>query len=98
MTPTTTPRLGETIFSPNLGADLILVGLTYPATATDAELEARTIRPDVMRLSADGRGWIDGWHRGEETGEPVYVEKRTTGGSNFHGWIDGESRRIVQAG
>jgi hypothetical protein len=41
------------------------------------------------------------WHRVEVDGPEagiVYVERWSSVGREFHGWIDGESRKLVQAG
>lgn len=93
-------RLRDQLYSPNYGADLTVVGLTYPATTTLDEIERRTVRPEQIMLSADGRHWLDAWHRDVDgqLADAVYVEKHTTGGAVFHGWVDARSRRVVQAG
>jgi hypothetical protein len=88
----------QAIYSANYGGDLYVVGKRYSAFATTDEVSRGAVRPEVVTLSADGRQWIDGWHSGEESGEAVYVEKITLGGSSFHGYVDKESRRVVQAG
>ena len=50
-------------------------------------------------LTADGRGArLDAWHQGPESREAVYVERWGDDGRRFHGWVDSESRLLVQAG
>lgn len=49
-------------------------------------------------LTGDGRRYDrQGWHEGPEA-EWVRVERWTAEGRVFHGWIDSESRRLLQAG
>lgn len=79
---------GTLHYSPNYGHELMVVERTNVEGAT----------AEFVMLSADGRSWIDGWHRGPESDEAVYVEKHTTGGAVFHGWVDSASRRVVQSG
>lgn len=50
-------------------------------------------------LSADGAGYLNGqWHEGAV--RPVYVERygKSSGRRLFHGHVDAQSRKIVQAG
>lgn len=91
-------RVGSRHYSPNYGAELVVVSRSFPIGTTDAEAIANTVPAEFVALSADGRGWVDGWHTGAECGDVVYVERHTTGGCVFHGWIDAKSRRVVQAG
>jgi hypothetical protein len=103
MAPTATQDLftapvGAAHYSPNLGAILTVIGRSWPAGTDVAEVLAGRARADVVRLTADGRGWYDGWHTGPECGDVVYVELHRADGSGMHGWIDRESRRLVQAG
>lgn len=92
-----TAPLRSVVESPNYGGNLMKVGATWGAEATIEEVD-RGLPAERVMLSADGRHWIDGWHRGPETGQPVYVEQHTCGGAVFHGWIDSISRLIVQTG
>lgn len=48
--------------------------------------------------SADGHSFETAWHHGPESDEIVYVEIRRRHDRSFHGWVDAESRKIVQAG
>lgn len=93
-----TEKCLSVVYSANYGGDLFVCGRTFSAFATVDEVQREAVRAEVVSLSADGRGWMDAWHRGPECGEAVYVEKHTVGGSVFHGWVDKASRRIVQAG
>lgn len=89
---------GALHYSENYADYLMIVQRSFPVDATVDEVKRNAIRAEFVYLSADGRSWTDGWHHGPECGETVYVEKHTTGGCVFHGWIDKGSRRIVQAG
>lgn len=91
-------KLRSTIYSPNFGGNLTVVGTSFPAGTTLDEIDRDAVRPESAMLSSDGRHWIDGWHSGAESGEAVYVERHTPGGCVFHGFIDSVSRRIVQTG
>ena len=59
----------------------------------------RSGEADVVTLTSDGRGYIPGaWHDGPRS-ESVYVERWQRGlGRVFHGFIDSQSRRLVQSG
>jgi hypothetical protein len=91
-------RIRDLVWSNNYGDYLTVVGTSYPATATLDEVQRGAVRPDSVMLSADGRHWLDAWHRGDESDSAVYVERHTIGGAVFHGWIDSASRRIIQTG
>jgi hypothetical protein len=47
-----------------------------------------------------GQRWVvtSRWHEGEPSDETVYVERLTAEGRAFHGFIDSQSRLLVQAG
>ena len=98
----TSIELRSTVESPNYGGTMTIVGTSYPIGTTLDEIERRVVRPEFVMLSADGRHWIDGWHRadrhGPESDDAVYVERHTLGGCVFHGWVDAVSRRVVQTG
>jgi hypothetical protein len=90
-TPPERKPCGTLYYSPNYLGNLMVVERRNLVGST----------AEFVLLSADGRRWIDGWHyaqHGPECGETVYVEKHTTGGAVFHGWVDKASRRVVQAG
>jgi hypothetical protein len=76
--------------------DLIVTGRTWGGSL---RLEDTPTTPAIeVRMSADGRGFVtDVWHEGPEA-EAVYVEVHRARGRSFHGWIDGHTRQIVQAG
>lgn len=93
-----TAPTGAQHYSPNLGAILTVIGRSWPKGTDVAEVLAGTARADVVRLTADGRSWLDGWHTGPESGDAVYVELHRADGSGMHGWIDRASRRLVQTG
>jgi hypothetical protein len=58
-----------------------------------------TARAIEVTATSDGRGArTDAWHRGDESGQAVYVERYSDRGREFHGWIDSETRMLVQAG
>ncbi|HTU78525.1 MAG TPA: hypothetical protein VMF09_07180 [Solirubrobacteraceae bacterium] len=103
MSVSTTPdvsslTLGDAVWSPNAGRELRVVGLSYGRVPTEEVLAGRA-RPIEARLSADGRSFESRtWHRGDACGEEVYVERITAEGCMFHGFIDSETRHIVQAG
>lgn len=50
-------------------------------------------------FTSDGRQAITWqWHTGDDSDGLVFVERWTTEGRVFHGWVHPESRRLVQAG
>lgn len=89
-------------FSPNYGAELVVIGRRFGIGATTDEVVRGAVAAEYVSLSADGKSWIDGWHdasrHGAESGDAVYVETHTRGGASFHGWVDSVSRRVVQTG
>lgn len=85
-------------YSPNYGGTLTVVGRSWPKGTDVAEVLAGTARADVVRLTADGRSMLDGWHEGPLCGDVVYAELHRADGSGFHGWIDRVSRGLVQVG
>jgi hypothetical protein len=100
---TTTPpavstlSLRDRVWSPNALADLTVVELSYGHVPSEDVLSGRA-RPIEARLSADGRAFDSSrWHEGESSDE-VYVERITAAGRAFHGYVDAQSRRLVQAG
>ena len=55
-------------------------------------------RAEVVTLTADGRGVdLTEWHTGAE-GEWIYFERIAADGTGSHGWVDSESRKLLQAG
>jgi hypothetical protein len=54
---------------------------------------------DEIVATSDGRSYRGAWHDGPVSDdEPVRVERWTAAGRTFHGFIDPESRKLVQAG
>lgn len=53
--------------------------------------------PTEVTATSDGRPYVGGWHEGESVGS-VFVERYTLEGREFHGWIDSQSRKLVQVG
>ena len=90
-----TAPMGTKHYSANLMADLVVTGRAWHQPGVD---DPRGLPADQVALSHDGKAWTDGWHSGPECGEAVYVEKHTRGGAVFHGWVDAQSRRVVQTG
>jgi hypothetical protein len=58
---------------------------------------AGEVAAERWTITQDGRGYIGEWHHGESA-EEIYVERWDKQGRVFHGWIDAETRKIVQAG
>ena len=103
MSATTTPdvaslALHDRVWSPNANQELTVVGLSYGHVPAEDVLSGRA-RPTEAKLSADGQSFVTSrWHEGEPSDETVYVERLTAEGRAFHGFIDSQSRRLVQAG
>lgn len=70
---------------------------SFGVVELDSVLDGSATAVEVV-ATQDGRGYIAEWHQGEPSGETVYVEKYSARGLEFHGWVDADSRRIVQAG
>lgn len=93
----TTPCMGK-VKSENWVEPLTVVQKMWPA-GTDLEAIQRGDLPaDEVFLSSDGRAFVMEWHSGPESDDAVYVEVRRRHDRSFHGWVDAESRKIVQAG
>lgn len=71
--------------------------VSYGHVPVEAVLDGTANAVEVTATS-DGRGYIPEWHSGAESGETAYVERYTTAGRTFHGFIDSVSRKIVQSG
>lgn len=90
-------RTGDKVFSPNIAADLTVAQLSYGKVEL-ADVLSGAATPTVAWLSQDGRGFdTSRYHSGPE-GESVYVEIHRADGSDFHGFIDADSRLLTQAG
>jgi len=81
------------------GVTMTTVGGSYGHVAVEDVLAGRAPMVEVTATS-DGRSFHrgNGWHAGPETGEAVYVEVYSDRGREFHGWIDSDSRKLVQTG
>jgi hypothetical protein len=93
----TTPT-GSHVPSENWPVPLTVVRRVWEDPATSADDITNGLPADEVYLSADGRTFHTGWYRGVPTGESVYVEIRRRFARSFHGWVDADSRKIVQAG
>lgn len=93
----TTPT-GSTVQSNNWLIPLTVVRRTWEDPTTSPDDITNGLPADEVYLSSDGRSFQAGWHHGAELGEIVYVEIRRRFGHSFHGWVDADSREIVQAG
>jgi hypothetical protein len=91
-----TAPIGTKVSSANLGADVTVVGRTWNPGTTVADLQSG--KPaDEVTVSADGKRWFSAWHSGASA-DATYVERVDATGVVFHGWVDVDSRKIVQAG
>lgn len=101
---TTTPgavaqlELRMRVWSPNLLAEMQVCGTSYAKGVELVDLEAGSAEPVEAMLSQDGRHWLATWHEGPTADDAVYVERVTADGLDFHGWVDADSRRLVQVG
>jgi hypothetical protein len=91
-------RTLDRISSANLGADLTVCQISYGRVATEDVLEGRA-GAEAIYASQDGRSFLMEWAReADDSGDAVYVEILRKSGSDFHGWVDAISRKIVQTG
>lgn len=102
---TTTPgvvaqlELRQRVWSPNLLAELLVCGRNFGKDVPAEVVARREAQPIAASLSQDGRSWLSAWHEGPVSAEPaVYVERISADGLEFHGWVDPDSRRLVQVG
>lgn len=80
------------------GMELRIWHVSYGKVSIESVLAGEA---DAIAFTAtqDGRGYIAEWAReGESCGDAIRCERWTQAGREFHGWIDAESRKIVQAG
>lgn len=92
-----TLRIGDQVYSPNIMAEMPVVQLGYGHVTYD-EVRSGTAKPITAYLAQDGRSFAMNWHRGDPSGDAVYVERRDAEGCSFHGWVDPTSRQLVQVG
>lgn len=89
--------VGQTVYSPNYLGNLIVTERVAAPGTRISQLWDGTAEFSQVKLSADGRGVIESWHEGDSD-DAVYVEVHRADGSGFHGWVDRDSRRLVQVG
>lgn len=101
MTELTTLPLGSEI--PSEGGPTLKIAIrSWNPGADEAAVIARTLPADTIVATQDGKGaLLDAWHTGPSAAD-VYVERFSRiGGAEartFHGFVDSETRQLVQAG
>lgn len=71
---------------------------SYPAGTPVETVLAGTAVPETVYLTQDGRGAdLTRWHQGPSA-DQVFVERWDAQGRAFHGWVDVNTRQLVQAG
>lgn len=82
------------------GGELIVNHIQYAPHTTEAEVLAGHGIVVMAELTQDGRNAITTeWHDGAPSNDEwVYVERWTMMGRTFHGYVDSESRKVVQTG
>lgn len=88
-------HLGQSFHSEGMG--LTVFNLNYGREASVEDINSGQAVPVEAIASQDSRGVIAEWHTGPEA-EWVYYERYDSNGRTSHGWVDSDSRRIVQAG
>lgn len=93
---------GQRIWSENFGAELQVASCKWSAETEQAHgteaIIAKQVAADGFVATMDGRAMAGGWHEGLESGQEVYFERYEAGECVSHGWLDAESRQIVQVG
>lgn len=80
------------------GGELIVCDISYGKVTTESVLDG-TAKAESWQLTEDGRyAFVEVWHRGEQTGDSVYVECWDRNGRTFHGYVDPTTRAVVQTG
>ncbi len=79
------------------GIKMVTNQVSFGVVEVEAVLNG-TARPVQVIATQDGRGYVSEWHHAEESAGQVYFEVYSDRGRESHGWIDAESRRIVQTG
>lgn len=83
------------------GITLKVAQLGWDAGTSLEEVEAGALATRLIATQDGGQALTDQWHSGECT-EEVFAERYELRGGIFarvfHGWIDAESRQLVQAG
>jgi hypothetical protein len=89
-------KIMERVTSPS-GCSVSVVHVSYGIVPTEDVLSGKA-KPVEATLTGDGRTYDPrGWHSGPEA-ESVRVERWSTRGLEFHGFIDSASRKLVQVG
>lgn len=79
------------------GVPVTTVNASYGVVPVEDVLSGKAPAVEVTATS-DGRGALTGcWHVGDSDAS-VYVERYSDRGREFHGWVDSDTRRLVQAG
>jgi len=78
------------------GIKVTTVQASFGFADVDDVVSGRATAERVIATS-DARGYVPQWHGGDSD-ESVYVEVYSALGREFHGFIDRDSRKIVQAG
>lgn len=81
------------------GIALKVTLLRYPKGTPEESVLAGTAVPEYAELTEDGRyaRWRE-WETGPGSGREVYYERWEDGVRVAHGWLDAESRKLVQSG
>lgn len=93
----------QRVFSANLGAELIVAQCGWSAEqeaqfGLDAII-AGEVQATRWTATRDGRMALTEWAAaGEDSGAAVYYERRFDDGAMAHGWVDADSRKVVQTG
>lgn len=88
---------GSLHYSEDYLGNLMVVQRGFGHADTDDVLAGKA-DAELVFLSADGRAFVNSWHRGPETGGGVYVEIHDRQGRVMHGWVNSQSRKVVQFG
>lgn len=82
------------------GIPLIATLARYPHGTAEDDVLAGVAIPEYVELTGDGRyaRWQE-WHTGPGSwSDSVYYERWRDGVRIGHGWLDAESRKLVQSG
>lgn len=76
---------------------LVVNQRSFGRVSVESVLDGTATAGEVT-LTTDGRGAVTSeWHTGPEA-EWVFVERWSTAGRVFHGWVDSGSRKLLQTG
>lgn len=81
------------------GIPVIATLARYPRGTPEDDVVAGAAIPEYVELTEDGRyaRWQE-WETGPGSGAEVYYERWQDGERVGHGWLDVESRKLVQSG